>query len=126
MNYDKDNVPNGFYTWEKPGSSYRPIVHVMEVGGRRVVSFINRDYPTPLKEVPGEIGFSQAPINSNFDIPPEEITGREQELITYLLELLSEDPNLLTTRSDTTLCISRLGNGKRFYFNLQVTLDAIE
>jgi len=99
----------------------------MEVGGRRVVSFINRDYPTPLKEIPNDIHFSQASIDNNLDVPPEEITGREQELMAYLLEYLSEDPNLRVTRGDTALCISRLGNGgKRFFFTLNPVLDAIE
>lgn len=109
-----------FGEWE-----YTPLV--MEIGGKRVVSFINRDYPLPLKEIPPEIKFAQSPISSNFDITPEEIQGREEELAAYLLEYLQEDPNLRTTRGDKTLCVSRLGtNGKRHYFLLNITLDAIE
>ncbi len=128
MEWTKDTVPNGFYRFEKPGcNGHRPVVHVMEIGGKRVVSFINRDYPLPLKEIPPEIKFAQSPISSNFDVPPEEIQGREEELAAYLLEYLQEDPNLRTTRGDKTLCVSRLGtNGKRHYFLLNITLDAIE
>lgn len=128
MKYDKNTVPNGFYTLEKPGTDYnKSIVHVMEVAGRRVVSFINRDYPISLKNIPVDVVFSQGPITSNFNISPEEITGREEELMAYLLESLCEDPNLQVSRNDTSLCISRLGNGgKRFYFILSTTLDSIE
>ena len=51
MEYSKDDVPNGFYSFQKPGcENHKPIVHVMEIGGQRVVSFINKDYPIPLKD----------------------------------------------------------------------------
>lgn len=127
MEYTKDDVPNGFYSLQKPGNDFKPVVHVMEIGGRRVVSFINKDYPTPLKEIPPEVKLVQSPIVSNFDMPPEEIVGREQELAAYLLEYLQEDSNLQTTRGEGQLCVSRLGsNGKRFYFILNIALEAIE
>jgi len=129
MQHNKETVPNGYYTWNKPGvDGHKPIVHVMEVAGQRVVSFINRDFPTPLKDVPAEIAFTQSPINSNFDVPPEEIKGREEELMAYLLESLCDDPNLRVSRDDKSLCISRLNaNGmKRFFFTLKPSLDAVE
>lgn len=127
MECSKDNVRNGFYQFVKPGCDYKPIVHVMEIGGQRVVSFINKDFPTPLKDIPAEARFVQSPIVSNLDVSPEEIVGREAELTAYLLETLSEDKNLRTTRGDTQLCVSRLAsNGKRLYFILNVALESIE
>ena len=71
MEYSKDEVRNGFYKFVKPGcETHKPIVHVMEINGQRVVSFINKDFPTPLRDIPSEARFVQSPIKSNFDIPP--------------------------------------------------------
>jgi hypothetical protein len=124
MKYDKDNVPNGYYKLETPGSSDHPIVRVMDIAGKRVVSFINLNDPTPLNAIAANVKFAKSHKNE-LGITPEESAGREQEMAAYLLELLGDDRNLRVTRHSEGLYISRLDNNKRFFFNCKPVMDAV-
>jgi len=124
MKYDKDNVPNGYYKLETPGNSEPPIVRVMDIAGKRVVSFINRDDPTPLNTIAANVKFSKS-TKTEHGLTPEECAGREQEMAAYLLEALCEDRNLQITRHTEGLYISRLDKNKRFFFNFKVVMDAV-
>jgi hypothetical protein len=121
MEYTKDDVPVGYYRYNDG-----QLVHVMERLGKRVVSFINKDMPIPVSSLPDTAIFTKSPIDSNLEISPEEIQGREEELTAYLLEELTGNLQLTTTRGDKSLCISRQDGKKRFYFLLDIKLDSIE
>lgn len=124
MKYDKDNVPNGYYKLENPAITEPVIVRVMDIAGKRVVSFINRDNPTPLNEIAANVKFSKS-TKADLGLTPEERVGREQEMVAYLLELLSEDRNLQVTRTDKGLYVSRMDKNKRYFFNFSAVMDAV-
>lgn len=124
MKYDKDNVPLGYYKLETPESNDHPIVRVMDIAGKRVVSFINLNDPTPLNAIAANVKFVKSPKNE-LGITPEESVGREQEMAAYLFELLQDDCNLRVMRHSEGLYISRLDNNKRFFFNFKPIMDAV-
>lgn len=122
MKYDKNNVPNGYYRLDNAGKE--SIVRVMDIAGKRVVSFINMDNPVPLNEIAPDVKFTKS-TKAELGLTPEERTGREQEMLAYLLESLTEDRNLQVTRSDKGLYISRMDKNKRYFFNFSAVMDAV-
>lgn len=126
MEYTPDNVPNGYYLYKlKDNDSYCPVVRVMERDNRRVVSFINREYPIPLKDIPETSRFHKSEAyESNLGLTPEEVQGREEEMTAYLLESLVLDINLFA-RGKTQLCVSRKEGDKQYSFILDVKLDTV-
>lgn len=122
--YTTDNVPNGYFNYQNNGHS--AIVRVMEIAGKRMVSFMNKDLPVLLRNMPEEAKFAVSPVEEGFKLSPEEIKGRQEELAAYLLEELENNPNLLITRGDGKLYISRADGDKRYHFVLNIGLNMVE
>lgn len=122
--YTAEEVPFGYYRYCK-NTDKGPIVHVLDRNGRKMVSFINKDLPIPINNVPSDVKFVRSKPDLNLEISPEEIEGREQELCAYLMEVLNENA-LNVTRGDKQLCVSRQDGTKRFFFNVDIQLDSIE
>ena len=114
-------VPNGFFKYSKGGQ----VVRVFQRNGIQLVSFIDRDYPVNIKDIPGDAVFTASAPHPEFGITPEEIEGREQELSALLVEEFGTNAILNLTR-ENKLCVSREENGKRFHFVLNVKMEAVE